>query len=171
MNALTLLLNEHAGEILRTLIVMELQIALLALIALALESTWRNMSVRLRYAVWLIVLAKCLLPPIVPTPPAARLVETNFLIETIPSSANQSAASTLLSPAAILLFVWLAGSAIMLIVALMNSRLSRHREQICDDFALDNTGIQPQEYGHLLLSLLPKREASHSVLGTATCFF
>jgi TonB family protein len=37
------------------------------------------------------------------------------------------------------------------LVWIMNRRLARYREQICDDFALRHTDIAPVAYGHLLL--------------------
>jgi TonB family protein len=37
------------------------------------------------------------------------------------------------------------------LVWIMNRRLARYREQVCDDIALRQTGIAPVAYGHLLL--------------------
>ncbi len=40
------------------------------------------------------------------------------------------------------------------LVWIMNARLVRYREQLCDDFALEHAGMVPKDYGNMLLDQL-----------------
>lgn len=55
------------------------------------------------------------------------------------------------------------------LVWLMNLRLFRYREQICDEAALHAAGLPPREYGDLLLAFAGLRPAPLMQVGT--CFF
>lgn len=55
------------------------------------------------------------------------------------------------------------------LVWLMNMRLFRYREQICDEAALHAAGLPPREYGDLLLAFAGSRPAPLMQVGT--CFF
>lgn len=55
------------------------------------------------------------------------------------------------------------------LVWLMNLRLFRYREQICDEVALQGTGTRPQDYGRLLLRFAEAEPARF--VQTGTCFF
>jgi protein TonB len=57
------------------------------------------------------------------------------------------------------------------LVWLMNLRLSRYREEICDDFALQNSNVPPRQYGEILLRFLENNAISPLALQTGTCFF
>ncbi|MFC1535625.1 TonB family protein [Candidatus Neomarinimicrobiota bacterium] len=56
------------------------------------------------------------------------------------------------------------------LVWLMNRRLARYREQICDDFALQHTDIAPVTYGHLLLDIVAQGVFSRPALLPRTLF-
>jgi len=273
-------LNEHAPNILRSLGLMEIQIALLALLVLAAESVLRQPLPKIRYALWLVVLAKCLLPPFLSIPETAQTKIDHFAapilsavnIEDLPMV---TPATLNLSAPAIALTLWLAVSGAFLIIAvrhywrlraqldhtqpmavaeifsseykkfawppiwcvdrlptpaaigllrpqiyltgaaaksgrgalqailyhelahvrrrdgwvvllqtlaqiihpfnpfvwLMNLRLSRYREEICDDFALEHAAVPPRQYGEILLRFLETHAASPLTAQTGTCFF
>ncbi len=55
------------------------------------------------------------------------------------------------------------------LVWLMNTRLFRYREQICDAEALERTGARPQDYGRLLLDFAAAHPAR--IVQVGTCFF
>ncbi|MBN1448675.1 MAG: M56 family metallopeptidase [Bacteroidetes bacterium] len=55
------------------------------------------------------------------------------------------------------------------LVWLMNTRLFRYREQICDATALQRTQARPQDYGRLLLNFAERHPARLVQVGT--CFF
>ncbi|MFC1543072.1 TonB family protein [Candidatus Neomarinimicrobiota bacterium] len=57
------------------------------------------------------------------------------------------------------------------LVWLMNARLSRYREQLCDDFALRHTGVAPRDYGNMLLDQLSQVRPPLLALQTPTYFF
>ncbi|MFC1746752.1 TonB family protein [Candidatus Neomarinimicrobiota bacterium] len=57
------------------------------------------------------------------------------------------------------------------LVWLMNARLSRYREQLCDDFALRHTGVAPREYGNMLLDQLGQGNLPQLAAHTPTYFF
>ncbi|MFC1483713.1 TonB family protein [Candidatus Neomarinimicrobiota bacterium] len=56
------------------------------------------------------------------------------------------------------------------LVWLMNRRLARYREQICDDFALQHTDIAPVTYGHLLLDYVAQGAFNRPALLPRTLF-
>ncbi|UCD37562.1 MAG: M56 family metallopeptidase [Fidelibacterota bacterium] len=56
------------------------------------------------------------------------------------------------------------------LVWLMNRRLARYREQICDDFALHYADITPVTYGHLLLDYVTQGVFNRPVLLPQTLF-
>jgi TonB family protein len=56
------------------------------------------------------------------------------------------------------------------LVWLMNRRLARYREQICDDFALQHTDIAPVTYGHLLLDYVAQGVFNRPTLLPRTLF-
>jgi TonB family protein len=58
-----------------------------------------------------------------------------------------------------------------LLVWLMNIRLSRYREQICDDFALQHVAMPPRQYGEMLLCFLEAGATSGLEVRAGTCFF
>lgn len=108
MTELIQALNAHAPNILRTFGLMEIQIALLALLVLASERVSRQPLPKIRF-----------------------------------------------NP-----FVWL-----------MNLRLSRYREEICDDFALQHAAVPPRQYGEILLRFLETNAAEPATVRAGTCFF
>ncbi|MCI0691706.1 M56 family metallopeptidase [candidate division KSB1 bacterium] len=267
-------LNVRAPDILRTLGLMEAQIAILALLVLAIERLLRQPLPKVRYALWLIVLVKCLLPPFMPMPRAVQLPMTQFELPAILTGVASPQAQTL-SLATIFLMFWLAGSIILGVLALRrfwrlrgklrdlqplawqeviesearhftwppiwqtahlttpvatgllhpriyvnstaatfnrealqavlyhelahvrrhdgwivllqtltqilhpfnplvwltNIRLSRYREQICDDFALQHVSIPPRQYGEMLLRFLEAGATSGLKVRVGTCFF
>jgi protein TonB len=57
------------------------------------------------------------------------------------------------------------------LVWLMNVRLFRYRERICDDFALQHTGVEPRHYGQILLQHLEAHPIPQLAIQHATCFF
>ncbi len=57
------------------------------------------------------------------------------------------------------------------LVWIMNARLSRYREQLCDDFALKHTGVAPRDYGNLLLDQLSQGKLPLLAIHTPTYFF
>ncbi len=57
------------------------------------------------------------------------------------------------------------------LVWLMNARLSRYREQLCDDFALKHTGVAPRDYGNMLLDQLSQVRSPLFAVHTPTYFF
>ncbi len=274
MNALIQLLNARAPDILRTLGLMEMQIAILALLVLMIERWLRSPSPKIRYALWLIVLAKCLLPPFMPMPETAQLPMAQFEFPVIFSGVASPQAQAL-SPAAIILILWFMaaiglgmmglrrywllraqlrdtqplawqgviengagdfpwppiwqtahlptpvavgllhpriylnsaaikfdrnalqavlyhelahirrhdGWIVLLqtlvqilhpfnpLVWLTNIRLSRYREQICDDFALQYVAMPPRQYGEMLLRFLEAGATSRLEVTAGTCFF
>jgi len=267
------LLNFHAPKILRTLGLMEAQIAILALLVLAVERWLRQPLPKVRYALWLVVLAKCLLPPFVPLPQAVQLPMAQFELPAILIGVASPQTQTL-SLATIFLMFWLAASLILGMMALrrywrlrsqlhnaqrvtlsgivasdnteffwppiwkaehlptpvaiglfrpriyltsaitkaeraalqavlyhelahvlrrdgwivllqtvtqilhpfnplvwlMNLRLSRYREEICDDFALQNSNVPPRQYGGILLRFLENNTTLPLALQAGTCF-
>ncbi|MCG3120919.1 MAG: hypothetical protein ALAOOOJD_03814 [bacterium] len=280
MNAAIPWLNAHAPAMLRTLGLMELQIAILALLVLAIERLLRQPLPKIRYALWLIVLAKCLLPPIVPLAGTTSIPAINFLQpaifpDAIISSAIVPISQPGLSIAAIIFAAWLLASFALGLVALrrywvlrlqlrkaqpvefsevvagegqnffwpplwrvehlstplaagllhpriyltssvthashttlravlyhelahvqrrdgwvvllqtiaqilhpfnplvwlMNLRLARYREQICDDFALQHSAIPPRQYGETLLHFFETSVAPRFAGYAGTCFF
>ncbi len=279
MNAFIQNLNAHAPDILRALGLMEIQIAILALLVLAIERWLRQPLPKIRYALWLVVLAKCLLPPFLTMPEPAQIAIANFeaamISAVVVEDANTAGVSPAFSLAAILLVFWLAASLAMLFMALrrywrlrhelrdtkpvvlpesliktsgkfawppiwqvehlatpvarglihpqiyltgaaaksdraalqailyhelahvlrrdgwavllqtltqilhpfnpfvwlMNLRLFRYREEICDDFALQNTAMPPRRYGEILLQFLETNAASPVAVPAGTCFF
>jgi TonB family protein len=272
-------LNAHAPDILRVLGLMEIQIAILALLVLAVERRLRRPLPKMRYALWLVMLAKCLLPPFLTMPEPAQIAIANFesamLAAVVVADASTAGAAPAFSPAAILLIFWLAASLALLFMALrrywrlrielrdtkpvalpesliknsskfawppiwqverlatpvarglirpqiyltgaaaksdraalqailyhelahvlrrdgwtvllqtlaqilhpfnpfvwlMNLRLFRYREEICDDFALQNTAMPPRRYGEILLQFLETNAASPVAVQAGTCFF
>ncbi|UCH11110.1 MAG: M56 family metallopeptidase [Fidelibacterota bacterium] len=56
------------------------------------------------------------------------------------------------------------------LVWLMNRRLARYREQICDDFALRHTDIAPVTYGYLLLNYVTEGALNRPALLPQTLF-
>jgi len=277
MNALLQTLNARAPDILRTLGLMEIQIAILALLVLAIEHARRQPLPKIRYALWLVVLIKCLLPPFLPMPESAPFTIANFEMPSIVVGAVPVAptAPGNLSLAAIALLLWFAVSLAMIALAwrrfrslqsqlrekapvilseiapaaakqfswppiwqvehlpapaaigllhpqiyltaktaksdrvalqailchelahvqrrdgwivllqtlaqiihpfnpfvwLMNLRLSRYREEICDDFALQHVAVPPRQYGEILLRFLEANPASPLTAQAGTCFF
>jgi TonB family protein len=272
MNELIQTLNARAPDILRTLALMEAQIAMLALLVLAIERLLRQPLPKLRYALWLVVLAKCLLPPFVPAPQAVQLPIAQLELPAILIGAASPQTQTF-SRATIFLIFWLAASLVLGVVALrrywllrsqlhnaqlvklseigdkngfswppiwnarhlstpvaiglfrpriyltnaitkaertalqavlyhelahvlrrdgwivllqtlaqilhpfnplvwlMNLRLSRYREEICDDFALQNSNVPPRQYGEILLRFLENNAISPFAPPAGTCFF
>ncbi len=57
------------------------------------------------------------------------------------------------------------------LVWLMNARLSRYREQLCDNFALRHTGVAPGDYGNMLLDQLSQARAPLLAANTPAYFF
>jgi TonB family protein len=55
------------------------------------------------------------------------------------------------------------------LVWLLNLRVFRYREEICDEEALRRTGVLPQQYGRILLSFVAEQPAR--LFQTGTCFF
>ncbi|MCZ7557804.1 MAG: M56 family metallopeptidase [Bacteroidia bacterium] len=55
------------------------------------------------------------------------------------------------------------------LVWLLNLRIFRYREEICDEEALRRTGVLPQQYGRILLSFVAEQPAR--LFQTGTCFF
>jgi TonB family protein len=117
-------LNVHAPDILRTLGVMELQIAILALLVLAIERLLRQPLPKVRYALWLIVLVKCLLPPFVPMPQAVHLPMTQFELPAILTNVTAPQTQTL-SFATIFLILWATASLVFGVLALRRYWLLR----------------------------------------------
>jgi bla regulator protein BlaR1 len=267
-------LNVRAPDILRMLGLMEMQIAILALLVLAIERFLRRSIPKVRYALWLIVLAKCLLPPFVTMPQAVQLPVTLFELPAVLTEAAAPQAQAL-SGAAIILLLWVTASLVLgalvlrrswllrtqlrdvqplasqdvfendaghsswppiwqtphlptpvatgllrpriylnasatgsdrkalqailyhelahvrrrdgwivllqtvamilhpfnPLVWLANIRLSRYREQICDDFALQHVAIPPRQYGEMLLRFLEADAISELEIRAGTCFF
>ena len=56
------------------------------------------------------------------------------------------------------------------LVWLMNRRLARYREQLCDDFALRHTDIAPVTYGYLLLNYVTQGAISRPAVLPQTLF-
>ena len=56
------------------------------------------------------------------------------------------------------------------LVWIMNRRLARYREQVCDDFALRHTDIAPVTYGHLLLDYVAQGALCRPALLPRTLF-
>ena len=105
MNALLQTLNARAPDILRALGLMEVQIAILTLLVLAIERWMRPLLPKILYALWLVVLAKCLLPPLLLIPPPAFIpAGFNSIFPTMISYGT--AATPLPSAAAIVLTAW-----------------------------------------------------------------
>lgn len=280
MNEAIQWLNARAPDILRTLGLMEMQIAILALLVLMSERLLRQPLPKVRYALWLIVLAKCLLPPIVPMPEAAPIPTINFLQPAIlPDAINSSAITQIARPglsiAATIFTAWLLSTFALGLIALrrywriglqlreaqptefsevlageahyfswppiwraehlptplaagllhpriyltgsvaksnrtvlravlyhelahvqrrdgwaallqtlaqilhpfnplvwlMNLRLARYREQICDDFALQYSAIPPRQYGDTLLHFFEASATPRFAMQAGTCFF
>jgi TonB family protein len=267
-------LNARAPDILRTLGLMEAQIAILALLALAIERLLHQPLPKVRYTLWLIVLAKCLLPPFLPMPHAVELPMAQFELPAILTSVASPQAQTV-SLAAIFLILWMGASLGLGVLALRRSwrlrgklrdlqplawqevidneayhftwppiwqtahlatpvamgllhpriylnstaatfdrkalqavlchelahvrrrdgwivllqtlaqilhpfnplvwltnvRLSRYREQICDDFALQHVAMPPRQYGEMLLRFLEIGATSRLEVRAGTCFF
>jgi len=267
-------LNARAPSILQTLGLMEVQIAILALLVLAIERLLRQPLPKVRYALWLVVLAKCLLPPFVSMPQAVQLPMTSFELAAILTAVASPQAQTL-SFATIFLILWLTASIVLGVLALrrywllrtqlrdtqplavqeivegdtshsswppiwqtahlptpvamgllhpriylhstastldrkalqavlyhelahvlrrdgwivllqtlaqilhpfnplvwvMNVRLCRYREQICDEFALRHTNVEPQRYGEMLLRFLETKSFSLFAMPGGTGFF
>jgi beta-lactamase regulating signal transducer with metallopeptidase domain len=109
MSALIQILNTHAPDILRTLGLMEIQIAILALLVLAIEHVLQKPLPKIRYALWLVVLVKCLLPPFLPMPESTPATIVNFKLPAIfvGDAPITAAAPANLSLAAIILLLWL----------------------------------------------------------------
>jgi len=274
MSALLQILNARAPDLLRTLGLMELQITILALLVLAVEHALRAPLPKVRYALWLVVLAKCLLPPLLKMP-QSDFIPAGFdkLFHILPAVASTGSTSNpQLSLAAIILLLWLAASLSLAVVALQrfvslrarlresqpfalpaamanhfswpsiwrseqlstpiaiglfrpriylnsaalasgdsalqavlyhelahvlrrdgwivlvqtlaqilhpfnpfvwltNIRLFRRREQICDDFALRHTAIEPQRYGEMLLRFLEMKSFAPLATQSAAGFF
>jgi TonB family protein len=57
------------------------------------------------------------------------------------------------------------------LVWLMNFRLSRYREQICDDFALQHSAVQPRQYGETLLHFFEASATPRFEVRAGACFF
>ena len=57
------------------------------------------------------------------------------------------------------------------VIWIMNLRLHRYREQICDAWALRQSGARPQEYGRLLLGYAERHMAPRLQMQNGTCFF
>lgn len=267
-------LNARAPDILRTLGLMEVQIAILALLVLAIERWLRISSPKARYALWLIVLVKCLLPPFLPMPQAVQWPITQFELPAILTSVASPRPQTL-SLATIFMILWFGASLVLGVLALRrywllrtqlrdiqplalqevvegnlhhfswpsiwqsahlttpvaigllhpqiylnstaaklerkalqavlyhelahvrrrdgwivllqtlaqilhpfnplvwvtNLRLSRYREQICDDFALQHVSVPPRQYGEMLLHFLEAGATSGLEVRAGTCFF
>jgi TonB family protein len=280
MNEAIQWLNARAPDILRTLGLMEMQIAILALLVLVIERLLQRPMPKIRYALWLIVLVKCLLPPIVPMPEAAPIPAINLLRSAILQDEINSGAITQismpgLSTATMIFAVWLLTSCALGLVALrrywrlrlqlreaqpaefsedvagdgqnfswppiwrsehlstplavgllhpriyltgdvtksnrdaqravlyhelahvlrrdgwvvllqtiaqilhpfnplvwlMNLCLARYREQICDDFALQHSAVQPRQYGETLLHFFEASATLRFTVRAGTCFF
>lgn len=271
------ILNAQAPAILRTLGLMELQIAILALLVLAGERVFRRPLPKVRYALWLVVLVKCLLPPFFALPESAQTKISDFAAPIIFSVMVEEGplATPGLSATAMVVMLWAAVSFAFLFIALrrywrlrtrltdaqpvavsevfsgdppkfawppiwrvenlptpaaigllrpqifltgaaaksersalqailyhelahvqrgdgwtvllqtlaqilhplnpfvwlMNLRLSRYREEICDDFALQHAAVSPRRYGEILLQFLETHTASPLTAQTGTCFF
>ena len=277
MTELIQAMSAHAPNILRTLGLMEIQIAILALLVLAIERVLRRPLPKIRYALWVVVLIKCLLPPFLPMPESTPSTIANFELPAIlVGDAPVTATAPInLSFAAIILLLWFAVSLVMVALAwhrfralqsqlrekapvilseiapvaakqfswppiwraehlpapvalgllrpqiyltgavtksdraalqailyhelahvrrrdgwmvllqtlaqiihpfnpfvwLMNLRLSRYREEICDDFALQHAAVPPREYGEILLRFLETSAAAPITVRAGTCFF
>jgi beta-lactamase regulating signal transducer with metallopeptidase domain len=117
-------LNARAPSILQTLVLMEVQIAILALLVLAIERLLRQPLPKIRYALWLVVLAKCLLPPFVPVPQAVQLPIAQLELPAILIGAASPQTQTF-SRATIFLILWLAASLVLGVVALRRYWLLR----------------------------------------------
>ncbi|MDZ7292838.1 MAG: M56 family metallopeptidase [candidate division KSB1 bacterium] len=276
MNDTIQFLNAHAPDILRMLTLMEVQVAILALMVLGIERWLRTPSPKLRYALWMVVLAKSLSPPFLSISVSARLpftqIEKSLMFV---STAGDAGALTHFSLATIILSLWFLATLVLGIIALqqylslrirlrdsqlmdakavssheipgfrwppiwrtdrlptplviglfrpqiyvtavavesepqtlhailyhelahvlrrdswivllqtvtqilhplnpfiwlMNVRLSRYREQLCDDFALRHTNVQPRVYGEILLRILEASTISRIAIQAGTCFF
>jgi TonB family protein len=272
MNELIQTLNARAPDILRPLALMEAQIAMLALLVLAIERLLRQPLPQLRYALWLVVLAKCLLPPLLKIQQPTVIPSAFYEFSAILPAINNDVVNTpQLSLATIILLVWFTASLALAVVAssrflslraqlrgaapfalsekfshfswppiwrsdklstpvaiglfqpriyldaatsesepatlqailhhelahvlrrdgcivllqtlaqilhpfnplvwLMNLRLSRYREEICDDFALQNSNVPPRQYGEILLRFLENNAISPFAPPAGTCFF
>jgi TonB family protein len=57
------------------------------------------------------------------------------------------------------------------LVWLMNLCLSRYREQICDDFALQHSAVQPRQYGETLLHFFEASATPRFEVRAGACFF
>jgi TonB family protein len=57
------------------------------------------------------------------------------------------------------------------VVWIMNMRLHRYREQVCDGWALQRSGSRPQDYGKLLLSYAERSREPRVQMQSGTCFF
>jgi TonB family protein len=274
MAELTQLLNVRAPEMLRMLGVMEIQIVFLALLVLGAERLLRNPAPQICYALWLVVLLKSFLPPIIKMPASALpgpWVELP-IISLAPAGGETQLEG--LSTAGLIVALWLFTSLLLFVLAvirylslraqlrysqpvpidhlfsrealtlrwppiwrndrlatplafgllrpriyltspnakldaatqavlyhelahvrrhdgwivllqtlaqilhpfnpfvwLMNIRLSRYREQICDDFALQHAAVAPRQYGKMLLQYLETHPTSQLAFQHATCFF
>jgi hypothetical protein len=113
-------LNAHAPDILRTLGLMEAQIAILALLVLAIEKLLRQPLPKARYALWLIVLAKCLLPPLFKIPPPA-LIPADLYVFSAPllpvAVSNEGTLNSTPSIAVMILALWFMASLSLEIIA------------------------------------------------------
>lgn len=56
-------------------------------------------------------------------------------------------------------------------LGLMHARLTRYREQRCDDFALQHSAATPQHYGEMLLRFLETSTPAPALLQTSASFF
>jgi TonB family protein len=270
-------LNARAPDILRTLGLMEAQIVILALFVLAIERLMRQPLPKLRYALWLVVLAKSLLPPLLKIP-QPEVIPADFYVFSAAilraAERNEMALNSYPSIAAMILALWFVASLSLAAIAwrrfwslraqlrdaqpcalsetlvttpafrswpslwrseklatpialgwfrpriylntaaasdpailpavlyhelahvlrrdgwivllqtlaqilhpfnplvwMMNVRLCRYREQICDDFALRHTNVEPQRYGEMLLRFLEAKSFSLFATPGGTGFF
>lgn len=100
--------NAHAPAVVRTLAVLELQLALLALLVWALDRRLRPATPTLRYGLWLLVLLKALLPPLWTLPPSAAAAAILENFDFLPvTAATTTTVPASLTAAGMLLAGWI----------------------------------------------------------------
>ncbi len=156
-------------------------------LTLAAVALWHALSLH-----WLLTGATALpaseypgLPPIyvsenIPSPLATGIFRPRIYITPEMASSPKDVLKAVLHHEAMHLhrhdgFVVLLQSCVQIVYAvnpliwLLNLRLFRYREQICDDEALRRSGVPPQRYGRLLLSFVDERP--NRLFQTGTCFY
>ena len=104
-------MTRQAEQVLPVLLQMELQLSLVILVALALDSWLKNAGCRFRYALWVVVLVKALWPPKAAIPYLVVAPQNPISLPQVAMQPSMETPAGLgISPWAVILLIWVSTS-------------------------------------------------------------